>query len=93
MDNSTIKNNHNINITDRNLLFVTGIIKIENFDDEEFEMVTNMGNLTVKGNELELVKLDTSQGNISIKGNINSLEYSQNNKIKNSSGLFNKLFK
>ena len=93
MENSIINNNHNISLSDRKNLIVTGIIKIENFDDEEFVMVTSMGNLTVKGNELELVKLDTNQGNISIKGNINSLEYSPSNKIKENSGIFNKLFK
>ena len=42
-----------------------------------------MGYLLVKGNDLELIKLDTNSGNISIKGLINSITYlDDNNKEK-----------
>ena len=55
-------------------------------------METNMGLLTVRGNNLELIKLDTSQGNISIKGIIDSLEYSKDNS-KEKHGVISRLFK
>ena len=54
-------------------------------------METTMGMLTIKGNGLELIKLDTLQGNVSIKGLINSLEY--NEETKKESKIFNRLFK
>ena len=50
-----------------------------------------MGFITLKGSDLEIVKLDTFQGNVSIKGTINSLSYSEN--IKKEDSVFNKLFK
>lgn len=85
--------NHGITLTERKNLIVSGVKKIENFDEEEFLMETTMGMLTVKGEELELIKLDTMQGNVSIKGKINSINYNEDNKIKEKDGIFNRLFK
>ena len=87
------KYNHGINISDRTNLNISGVKRIENFDNEEFVIVTVMGILTVKGNNLELIKLDTLQGNISIKGKIDSLEYKDDIKVKNNQGIINRLFK
>lgn len=93
IENAVPSYNHSINLSERKNLLVSGVKKIENFDEEEFMMETTMGILTVKGEGLELIKLDTMQGNISIKGKINSMEYTENTKSKDNHGLFNKLFK
>lgn len=93
IEESNINYNHCISLNDRKNLLISGVKKIENFDDEEFVMETTMGLLTIKGNNLELIKLDTLQGNISIKGTINILEYSQDIKIKDNKGIINRLFK
>ncbi len=93
----TINNyNHGITLVERKNLIVTGVKKIENFDDEEFLMETSMGFLIVKGEELELIKLDTIKGNVSIKGTIKGLNYIEDikNKDKNKEqSIFNRLFK
>ena len=95
--NDTINNyNHGITLVERKSLIVTAVKKIENFDDEEFLMETSMGFLIVKGEELELIKLDTMQGNVSIKGNIKGLNYIEDIKNKDKSkeqSIFNRLFK
>ena len=84
---------HNLSLNDRKNLNISGVKRIENFDNEEFVMETVMGLLTVKGDNLELIKLDTLQGNISIKGKIDSLEYSSDIKNKTNQGIINRLFK
>ena len=57
-------------------------------------METTLGYLVIKGNELEIIKLDTYQGNVSIKGKIDSMVYlDSNNKKENDNSLLNKLFK
>ena len=48
--------------------------------------------MNIKGENLEVIKLDTYQGNITIKGKINSVTYIDEN-IKKESTIFNKLFK
>lgn len=84
--------NHSVTLTERKSLILTGVKKIENFDNNEFLLETNMGYLTVKGSDLEIVKLDTYQGNVSLKGEINSLVYNESQKNKEDS-IISKLFK
>ena len=84
--------NHSVTINERKNIIITGVKKIENFDEEEFFMETSMGNLTLRGEGLEIIKLDTYQGNVSIKGKANSITYSDGTHEKES-GLFSKLFK
>lgn len=86
--------NHGITIVERKNIVVTGVKKIENFDNEEFLMETSMGMLEIKGNDLELIKLDTLQGTVSIKGIITSFNYIEDLKIKNKeNSIFSRLFK
>lgn len=84
---------HNVTINDRKNIIISGVKKIESFDNEEFIMETNMGYILLKGSDLEIIKLDTYQGNVSIKGKINSLNYMDNTKKEKEEGLFSKLFK
>ena len=54
--------NHEVKMTDRKTIYLTGIKKIVSFDNEEFLMESNMGVILLKGESLELNKLDTSDG-------------------------------
>ncbi len=88
--------NHSISLTERKNLLITGIKKIENFDNEEFLLETTMGFLVVKGEGLELIKLDTISGNVSIKGLVKGFSYMDDTTKKekdSSQSVFNRLFK
>ncbi|MDD3453098.1 MAG: sporulation protein YabP [Bacilli bacterium] len=94
MDKDIIGTNHSITINERKNIIITGVKKIDSFDNEEFLLETNMGYIIIKGNELEIIKLDTYQGNVSIKGLINSLTYMDNiHKKDKEDNVFSKLFK
>ncbi len=95
MDKDIINtSNHSITMNERKNIIITGVKKIESFDDEEFLLETNMGYIVIKGAELEIVKLDTYQGNVSIKGRINSLNYMEGlGKKDKENSVFSKLFK
>lgn len=85
---------HSITIQERKNIILTGVKKIDSFDNEEFLLETNMGYIIIKGKALEIIKLDTYQGTVSIKGTFNSLNYMENvNKKEKEDSLFNKLFK
>ena len=86
--------NHGISLAERKNVVVTGVKKIESFDYEEFMMDTTLGFLTIRGDGLEIIKLDTYQGNVSIKWRIDSLVYTDTGmkKMKEESFL-GKLFK
>ena len=94
MDKDVITTSHNINIIQRKNISITGVKKIDNFDEKEFLLETNMGYMLIKGENLEIIKLDTYQGDISIKGKINSLNYTEKDqKTSKQESIFNKLFK
>lgn len=86
--------NHGLTIAERKSIVISGVKKIESFDNEEFLMETTLGFLAIKGSELEIIKLDTYQGNVSIKGRVDSLMYLDGvNKKDKDNSLLNKLFK
>jgi len=86
--------NHCITISERKSIIITGVKKIESFDNEEFFMETTLGFLVIKGEDLEIVKLDTYQGNVSIKGRLDSMAYIENSsKKERENSIISKLFK
>ncbi len=84
---------HEIKITDRSVISLSGINKISSFDDQEFLMESNMGTILLKGEQLEIVKLDTHDGNVKIKGKLISFAYIENMKKSKEESLLSKLFK
>ena len=84
---------HGISINERKTMYITGVNKIESFDEEEFLIETSMGYLAIKGSNLEIVRLDTKDGILSIKGTINSFSYFNRMKKSSKSSFFDKLFK
>lgn len=94
-DNTGINSyNHSVSLLERKTLVITGVKKIENFDKLHFLLETTMGFLLVKGDELELIKLDTLAGNVNIKGNIDSINYIlESTKKDKENSILNRLFK
>jgi sporulation protein YabP len=85
--------NHNITITERQSITISGITKIDSFDSEEFLLETSAGPLGIKGRELEIVKLDTYDGTIMIKGVIDGFSYLDAGKTKKEDSVISRLFK
>ena len=84
---------HSIKVLERNNIFISGTKKVHNFNENEFLISTVMGNLNIKGNNLELIKLDNNYVNICIKGKINSVSYLEGVDGDKENGFFSKLFK
>ncbi len=82
-----------IKLNDRKKVSLSGLKKLVSFDPEEFVMDTNLGPLVLKGNNLEIVKLDIIDGNLQIKGKINSLVYLDGKDSKKDNSILAKLFK
>ena len=80
-----------IKICDRKKISLTGVKKVVNFNSEEFLIETTLGIISLKGSELEIIKLDTVDQVLSIKGRFNSLNYMDSDKKEVS--LISRLFK
>ena len=97
MDKSTIMEsnlNHTVTINERKTSVITGVKKLESFDNKEFFLNSVMGYMLIKGEGLELIKLDTFQGTLSIKGRVDSVDYvDSGGKKANKESMLSKLFK
>lgn len=92
-ENIVTYGNHELKIMDRREISLTGIKKIISFDSEEFLLESNMGNILIKGANLEIMKLDTHDGNVKIKGKINGFTYLDGNNKGKEESIISKLFK
>ncbi len=85
--------NHMITLNERKNIVLSGIKKLNSFDDSEFFVDSIMGAILIKGDNLELLKLDTFQGTLSIKGKINSVNYLDDSKKLRTENIMARLFK
>lgn len=88
-----ITTNQNIIIENREKISVTGVIDIHSFDDELVIAQTDLGILTVKGDDLKMNKLNLENNELIIEGKIIAVAYSDINSNGKKSGIMNKLFK
>lgn len=94
MENNIEDNyNHTVNLYDRKTISLSGIKKINHFDENEFYIESILGPIIIKGEQLELIKIDTFKGNLNIKGKINSLNYLEENKKIKTDNIMARLFK
>ncbi len=84
---------HNVTVEDRERVTITGALDIESFDDAQIVVITDFGDLTVKGDMLKVHRLSVETGDITISGEIESLEYDDNNRRSDGGGLFGRLFR
>lgn len=92
-DNSVQNNKSSLNLEDRKKLTLSGVVEVMSFDEEKIDLTTKLGNLTIKGIDLKMNKLDVQNGDVIIIGNISSMIYSGKTSKKNGENLLNKLFK
>ena len=83
----------NLILESREKLNVSGAIDVLSFDDQIIIIQTNLGLLTVKGDDLRINKLNIDSEEVIIEGNIISMMYSDKNIEKKESSFLNKLFK
>lgn len=80
-------------LENRNKLSVSGVKDVLSFDDQVVIMETELGLLTVKGENLKINKLSIDTSEVVVEGEISSLTYSEQNKMKQDGSLFSKIFK
>lgn len=79
-----------INIENRERATITGILRVESFDEHEVCAQTENSTLTLYGENLHIFKLDLDNGILVVNGFITGCEYTDIN-VKN--GFFSKIFK
>lgn len=83
----------NIILENREKLSISGVLDVLSFDDQIVILETELGLLTVKGDNLRINKLSLDTADVVIDGEIYNLGYSEKDTNQKSGGLFNKIFK
>lgn len=66
---------HNIIMEERKKLSVSGVTDIDSFDEQSIIALTAMGELTIRGWNLHITRLNLEQGELMVEGEIASLVY------------------
>ena len=67
---------HSLIIDGRKNISVTGVTEADNFNDEEIILYTSYGQITIKGENLQISVLSTESGDVTASGKVNSVTYS-----------------
>ena len=82
----------NLILENREKLSVTGVNDVLSFDDQVVIIETELGLLTVKGENLKINKLNIDTSEVIVEGRIDNLSYSEH-QTKSEGGIFGKIFK
>ena len=83
----------NLILENRSKLSISGVRDVLSFDDQVVIMETELGLLTVKGEDLKINKLSIDTSEVIVEGEISNLGYSDHSKKDSEGGLFSKIFK
>lgn len=68
---------HNLVMENRRRLVISGVKEVEGFTETEVLLYTEMGQLTIKGNNLHVSQVNTDTGELTMSGDtVTSLIYS-----------------
>ena len=90
-EKKVLKSQHNIIMENRRNLTISGVMDIDSFDEQTVILFTDQGELTIKGINLHINKIDVDSGDLSMEGEVDSLSYSDNQPQKG--GLLSRLFR
>lgn len=94
MDEKPIQRSHKLIINNRKSGIINGVTDVIAFDVSEVLLETELGMLTIKGNDLHISRLTLEKGEVELDGTINSLTYSEASNIqKPKESLMGRLFR
>lgn len=83
----------NLILENRGKLSISGVLDVLSFDDQVVMVETELGLLTIKGENLRITKLSIDTSEVIVEGNIGYLAYSNKEIEKNKTSLISKIFK
>lgn len=83
----------NLILENRGKLSISGVLDVLSFDDQVVMVQTELGLLTVKGENLRINKLSIDTSEVIVEGDISYLAYSDKEIDKTKGNLLSKIFK
>ena len=83
----------NLILENRSKLSISGVIDVLSFDDQVVMVETELGLLTVKGENIRINKLSIDTTEVVLEGEITSMSYTDKETTKKESSFLGKIFK
>lgn len=83
----------NLVLENRGRLSISGVLDVFSFDDQVVIVETELGLLTVKGEDLRINKLSIDTSEVVVEGDVYSMNYSEKDMDKKGASLLGKIFK
>ena len=80
---------HNVIMENRRVLSLSGVKDVEGFDERSVTLLTELGELIVRGLELHISRFDQDTGELTLDGEIGELVYTEAEPEKK--GFFSRL--
>ncbi len=86
---------HVLTMHNRERIELTGVVGVESFDDQEIAVVTDLGQLILRGEDLHIQQLDLERGTLLVEGLLEGLQYTGATRTqgKTRGGFFDRLFR
>ena len=82
---------HCVSMEDRCKISLTGINEVDSFDEQTITVITDCGELSIRGSGLHIGKLSTDTGELSVVGRVDALVYSD--REVQQTGFFGSVFR
>ncbi|MBF8983627.1 sporulation protein YabP [Lutibacter sp. B2] len=84
----------NIILENREKISMSGVEHVHSFNEDSIVLETIQGLLTIKGNGLDVSKLNLEDGNVIVQGTIDSMTYTDRDAMSSKGmGFLGKMFK
>ena len=83
-----VQEEHSLRLVGRAELTITGVTEVSRFEEDGVLLQTDMGELTVQGEQLQLKELSLDGGRVAVSGSISALIYGR----QQSGGWLHRLF-
>ncbi|PWM39067.1 MAG: sporulation protein YabP [Clostridiales bacterium] len=91
METERAAGNHLLSVENRQRLNASGVLDVDSFDEKTIVILTNLGVLTVEGEDLHINRLNVENGDIAIEGTIDQFRYTDLK--EKGGGMFKNLFR
>ena len=83
----------NVILENREKLSISGVLDVLSFDDQIVILETELGLLTIKGEDLRINKLSLDTAEVIIDGEVYNIGYSEKDTNQKSGGFLGKIFR
>ena len=81
--------NHSLSMENREKLSLGGVEDVSGFDENLIVLTTSQGDLTIRGEQLHIDRIDLEAGQLEVRGHIQELSYGE---APRSGSLWSRLF-